>query len=73
MSLLRYRSLGLCGLSLIMLLVVLSSSHYAMWHRRNVGVDISSPHEQHPWPHSTQQTQRPGLLAAMTAPENGVP
>jgi hypothetical protein len=36
MSLLRSRSLRLCGLSLIMLLVVLSSSHYAMWHRRNV-------------------------------------
>lgn len=52
MSLLRYRSLTLCGLSLIMSLVVLSSSHYAVLHRRNVGVDISSPHEQHPWPHS---------------------
>jgi len=54
MSPLRYRSLRLCGLSLIMLLVVLSSSHYAMLHRRNVGVDISSPHEPHSWPHSTQ-------------------
>jgi hypothetical protein len=73
MSLLRCRSLRLCGLSLIMLLVVLSSSHYAMLHRRNVGVDISSPHKQHSWPHSTQQMQRPGLLAAMTAPEDGIP
>jgi len=54
MSPLRYRSVRLCGLSLIMLLVVLSSSHYAMLHRRNVGVDISSPHEPHSWPHSTQ-------------------